>query len=168
MGVELTNEPRIIIKNKSFSFLLPLIGLKNYNNIINTYLGDVNEDLFNNKLYILCTKPNNFIKINKNFIKEYNVDEGIMYVCNIGGDILPEYNNFIKGKYSHFREHIKEALCKHVCRNTIKKPHQTQMYSILYRTKARKEEIENKLDVKLAEDAEYASIFNEEAEIYGL
>lgn len=175
MGVELKDndsnqklETTIITKNKSFSFLLPLYRLRNLHNILNTYLGDVEEDLFNSKLYILCSKENNFIDLNENFIKKYEVKHGIMYILYIPDNIKQEYELFLKGKYSKFKESSKEYLCNHACRNSEKKPHQTQMYSILYRTKNRKEEIEAKLDVKLSDDAEYASIFNEELEIYGL
>lgn len=171
MGLELKDDNKTntkIVINKSLLFILPLLKLKNNYNIINTYLGDVEEDLFNNKLYILCSIENDLIELNNSFIKKYTTNDGTMYVMSIPDSIKNDYDWFLKGKYSKFSKESKDYLCLNACKNTSKKPHETQMYSILYKTKARKEKIEQDLDVILDNDAEYASIFNDELEIYGL
>lgn len=161
-------EIKQIIRNKSFSFLLPLFKLRYYKNIINTYLGDVKEETaFNNNLYILSSEEDYYLSNNKNYIKHYDVPEGIMYVLKIPSEFESDYNQFLLGKYSKFNENTKKLLCNHACRNSIKKSHETQMYSILYRTEKRKIELEVALGVILPEDAEYASIFNEKMELYG-
>lgn len=156
-----------IIRNKSFSFLLPLFKLRDYKYIINTYLGDIKEDAFNNKLYILSSKEDNNLLKNNNYLNHYDTNDGIMYVMSIPDEYSNEYNNFLIGKYSKFSENAKLVLCNHACRNSIKKNYETQMYSILYRTEKRKIELEVCLGTILPEDAEYASIFNEQLEIYG-
>lgn len=168
MAEQVVEETKITI-NKSYYFLLPLFRLRYYKNIINTYLGDIREDeAFDDKLYILSSEEDYYLSNNDNYVKHYNVPEGIMYVLNVPDKFINEYNNFLLGKYSKFSNDTKKILCDHACRNSIKKNYETQMYSILYRTDKRKKEIEESLDVKLPEDAEYASIFNEKAEIYGL
>lgn len=166
MAEQLVKEVRIV-RNKSFSFLLPLFKLREYKHIINTYLGDIKEDAFNNKLYILSSKEDYNLLKNKNYLNHYDTDDGIMYVMSIPNEYSNEYNNFLIGKYSKFSNDVKTLLCNHACRNSSKKNYETQMYSILFRTEKRKLELEDYLDVKLDEDAEYASIFNEQLEIYG-
>lgn len=155
------------LKNQSYHFLLPLLEIRSHLGIIDTFLGDVNEDVFNNKLYILCESQNTHIENNENIIKSYEVEEGLMYVLNIPQKFDNEYINFLKGKYSKYSEESKEILCLKACKNSNKEPYETQVYAILYKTKARRDSIEEKLNVKLDEEAELASIFNEKLEIYG-
>ena len=155
-----------LIKNKSFFYILPLLNISSYSNIKQTYLGDVKEDVFDDKIYILCSNNNNFIEANNNFIKKYNTEDGIIYMLKVPDIYKDDYFHFLKGKYSKFSKKAKELLCKQACKNSIKSPHETQIYGILYKTEARKRELEKSLDVKLDIDAEYGSIFNSKSEVY--
>lgn len=168
--VENKLENKTII-NKSLSFLLPLFQLKNYNDIVNTYLGDANDtdnDFFSNKLYILCSREAHLIEYNKHCVNSYEVNDGIMYVMQIPEKYEEDYAKFLKGQYSKFTDDAKKVICSYACRNSIKKASDTIIYSILYKTPARKKELEEKLDVKLSDDAELASIYNPEREVYGI
>lgn len=156
------------VKNKSLYFMLPLLGLVNDNNIENTYLGSILDgEIFTGKIYILCNSKNEEIESNINFESVKEVSKGILYKLNFPEQFNPEYRLFLLGKYSKFGKEAKNILCKKASKGTAKEPHETNMYGIVHRTTAKKKELEEKLDVKLAWDAEYASIMNEELEIYG-
>src|SRR5690606_7568349 len=167
-GFEVRTE---IKRNKSFSFILPLIGLKMYNTIINTYIGDLDhtyngeEDV--NLIYVLSNSDNPILEANVNFINKYSKEEGFMYVYKIPKEFNNDYVMFLEGKYSKFSKRCKEILCNHSCRNSIRKPHETKMYSILYRTNKRRKELEEIIGEELPADAEYASILDLNSEIYG-
>ena len=95
-----------LIKNKSFFYILPLLNISSYSNIKQTYLGDVKEDVFDDKIYILCSNNNNFIEANNNFIKKYNTEDGIIYMLKVPDIYKDDYFHFLKGKYSKFSKII--------------------------------------------------------------
>lgn len=156
-----------ISQNKSFFFLFPLFKINNRRGIKNSYLGDFNkEGAFDNNLYILSENIHNELNMHENLIDKYTVNDGIMYVLNVPDEYTNDYKKFLSGQYSKYSKQAKEILCRSACRNNLKEPYETEIYSVLHKTKARKEYLEKWLDVKLEDDAEYASIFNVESEMY--
>lgn len=153
--------------NKSFFFLFPLFKVNNRRGIINSYLGDYSkEGSFDNKLYVLCENVHSELNNHKNTVDAYDTKNGVMYVLSIPDEFIEDYKKFLSGEYSKYSKTSKEVLTKSACRNSLKQPYETEIYSVLYKTKARKEYLENWLDVELEDDAEYASIFNVESELY--
>lgn len=93
----------------------------------------------------------------------------VMYVFDIKDDDLFEYYCFISGKYSKFTEEYKQKILKFTINPAIVAPASipnTNIYGILYRTKARKKVLEELIDSKVPTDNELESIPYEDQEIY--
>lgn len=152
--------------NQSFVFLLPLFNIKNTNAVVNTYLGN-NKTAFDNKLYILTEVSSNELESNIYLVDRYNTEDGMfMYELKIPEHFENDYNHFLNGKYSKFSEKAKDIIITKVARSSAKVAKDTVVHSILYKTEKRKKQLETDLDVKLPADAELASIFNINTEVY--
>ena len=159
---------QIINKNKSYVMLLPLLRLESHMYIINTYIGDMERNTLKNKLYVLCNRHNPYIE--KKYIVEdiRELDSGkIMYEIDFPEEFNDDFIKFLNGKYSEMSKRAKDIICKYNAKYSNKEIQQTSIYSILYKTKARKKFLEDLLGVTLEDSAELCSIINLEEEIYG-
>lgn len=153
--------------NQSFVFLLPLFNIRNTNVIVNTYLGN-SKTAFDNKLYVLTEVRSDEIENNIYLIDKYKTENGMfMYELKIPEHFENDYRHFLNGKYSKFSEKAKDAIITKIARSSAKASKDTIIYSILYKTEKRRKQLEKDLDVKLPADAELASIFNPDLELYG-
>ena len=87
----------------------------------------------------------------------------VLYIFNVPGEHLEDFCHFINGKYSKFSESYKKRILKF---HNVGK--ESTIGKILYRSKSRKKQLEEVLDlnIKIDKDAELYSIPKLEEEIY--
>ena len=168
--------------NRSTTYLLPLIaesiGIepKFYHLIENTYMFDSNNE-YENCFFIVqnfsfknpeYTAYEHRLTNNNLFLKLIDVNDKVIYIFKFPKEYIYEYTEFSKSKYSTFMDDAKKQI---ILFWTIIKGKQStganfvlKVKQILYKEKIFKNQIENKLGVKLDDTAELGSFvdINEE------
>lgn len=173
--------------NKSKTYLLPLLSefvkfdKKFYPYLQNTYIFD---DLgkFKNAIFVehdFSFKNPEFTLYENNFTEtEYFLDliditpEKVLYIFKFPDDYINEYELFKKGKYSHYDEDAKELILSFFAEmyehNIGAVPFLVKIKQILFKDEKLKREIEDRLNVKLPDDAELTDAINNENEVFEL
>lgn len=155
-------------KNKSCSFILPLLGKRRdyFEGLINCYLGDeVNKPLDSlTKLFVHMEQySDSYTKIDS-FDQFYKLDDDTyMLVYNIPSKLQDDYIRFYKGEYSKMSEDAKELICKFSSQRPVMN---SIVYKVLYKTADQKEAVEKLIGQKLPMDAEVYSIPDLDREVY--
>lgn len=151
------------MKNKSRHFLPQLVGLNQFEvGFLGCYIGDINEDLDFNHIYILMEEECGFLDIHPDTLKRRKVPEGYLYKLKIDDKYGRDLEKFYEGKYSEISEDGKQIMISY----SGLLPEESLCYNVLYKTKKRKEFIENVIGMELPEGMEYMSILNLSEEIY--
>jgi len=170
--------------NKSKTYLLPLLAevidldLKFYNNIVNTYIYDVNNN-YKDCFFILhdfsfrnpeFTAYEHKLTNSPYFIELVDIDNKVLYIYKFPEEYLPEYNNFKIGKYSQYGKDAKEILLNFFGTiysgnlNAIK--FLMTLKQVLFKDEKLKLKLETELKVTLPPDAELTDIMVEENETF--
>lgn len=149
------------VKNKSLSFIAPLIGVTNDKNIINCYLnyiGDSYNHTNDDKLFIRTYVEEDNFKNNNFLVTSFKdkKDNTLIYVFRRSMLVKENMLFFLKGEYSKFTDKAKKILEK---TNSSMKP-------IFNKCPKRRKFIEDLVGMKLPENAELSSITQIEKEIY--
>lgn len=165
--------------NKSFTYLLPLYCkyLKDENLELEEKLfvsfvdecycySNVNDQL-EKKFIIQLNRKNEdqellrkyLQNIKKSSIFDRLKNSGNHYFIyfNIPDEILKDYQNFIKGKFSKFKASNKIYILKFF-KDNVSLEFSTKVNQIFSKSKQKKEELEKELEVVLPEDSELSSI----------
>jgi len=173
--------------NKSKTYLLPLLSelvefdRKFFDNMHNVFIAD-DLNHYKDCLYILhdfsFRNPEFTLYENKLTRSEYFVDlvdvdnNQVLYVFKFPEEYMHEYNKFKEGKYSHFGVDAKELILEfytNVFQNNINAVNfLLKLKQILFKEKKLKTEIEDKLGIRLPNDAELTDVINVEDETYPL
>lgn len=151
--------------NKSIYFVLPMLGrpLDYYYNLLNTYLGDINDK--NNDigyLYILLEDFDNRLLDTKGYIYVRKAPpHGVLYKFKIDYEYYDDYIKFIEGRYSEFSINYKNQLYK-----LLPKPFKNSIvYKVITKSKELKKIIEDKVGQSIG-DQEVMSKPNLTKELY--
>lgn len=152
-------EEEFAIKNKSFTYLYPLLNIKE-KLPLNTYLFLNNDDTIRYELYCLFryNKYNEDLKKNKNYLRTINIGDYDIFVFSCER-FIPEYEYFIIGKYSKFRTLCKERILDRFSflqRNKsieVRKKY-NKILGILYKTDLYKKELEQQYKREINDDEE--------------
>lgn len=165
--------------NKSKTYILPLfstiINLKFIQNILNTYTHV--ENLYDDeKIFIISYKfinspefiqYENEIKNSKYYLTTIDDENNVNYVFKIPDSILYEYNKFLQGLYSEFREEKKRTILIFFIKLYSKiTPIYEEVFGVLYKTIERKNKIEKTLNIKLNAGNELSAKPDKEKETY--
>lgn len=164
-------------KNKSRTYLVPLLDTIipiNKSLLINTYLYDFNYPEYNltniTGLFVHLSwsesdvhkQYEQDILNSKNLKLHYEVDtNSYMVFLEFNKHQLEDVNNIINGHYSKINNENKKLMLKYWLVGMG-----SDLYGILYKTKARKAKIEEEYDILLGDDAELSSIFNLNDEVF--
>jgi len=173
MGLRATEElnPKkavAIRKNKSCSFILPLLGKPRayFDGLINCYLGDeMNKSQYTlNGIFIHIKDYYDSLTYIEYFNNFYKLeDDTYIFMYDIPDKFLNDYHKFYTGKYSQMSEEAKDLICNF----TGTKPIMNNIvYKVLYKTADQKEIIEKLIGEKLPFDAEVYSIPDLDKEVY--
>ena len=139
----------------------------------NTYFMNVfvwMEGMNSPRLYLLLRKGytdsfdklDKFVKDHENFIDRLEVDDfSYMYIFDVPDEYQEDFLSYIKGMYSKLSEKLKVKILDF---HSMKKNH--EIYGILYKSDKRRDKVEERLGLKLPENAELYHIIDEERETY--
>lgn len=155
---------------KTSNFLLPLIG---YNidffqpYLIESFLKEEGEEIVPYRIYsvfkwskkVEYTGFLDTLRNNQNYRGEFSLHGGdyTVILFEIPDKFKPDYDLFLKGKYSHFSKEAKEQLLKG-------RSPKSSMSDILSRSTRLRESWEKKLAMKIPASYELYSIYNIEEE----
>jgi len=154
-----------IKKNKTWDFLLPLVGipLPDYFSLYNVYLFDSEHNVDKYNLFV-CFKWHghkkfedslNIIRHNPQYRGEFSYQDGnyIVFILELLEEFKSEYDLFLEGKYSKFSDKAKEIICRHRSSDSIIK-------SILNKCNSLKEMWEKDLNIVISDSSELWSIYD--------
>lgn len=164
--------------NKSKTYLLPLLNQYvsiDYTELIdNTYIyihgfhecfGVMYKKDGDNAKFIRYCQD---LMDNSLFQSVIELDYYILFIFQFPDLYIPEYYNFINGFYSQFSKDSKRLIIKYTS-EVYRYPDLVQdVTHILYKNRARKEKLEQELEIKLDEDAELSSIIDKDEETFNL
>jgi hypothetical protein len=156
-------------------FLLPSIGLQRKDilkyGFIDAYIDDIHHEPHYEESIYLLFRPKDMLplqvfidqeyKRTKQLIEDYDYAGGyVVAVYEIPEEFKPEYNLFLKGKYSRFRKRYTDLFPKMVEIMTDGRmtPQYSLPYHIFNRTDAMRNFWEEKFETRLDEDAEMYSV----------
>ena len=84
-----------------------------------------------------------------------------MYIFDVPDEYQEDFLSYIKGMYSKLSEELKVKILDF---HSMKKNH--EIYGILYKSDKRRDKVEERLGLKLPENAELYHIIDEERETY--
>ena len=176
----------MVKSNKSRTYLLPLIapliGIEErfYDLIENTFMFD-SENQYKDCFFIIqnfsfknpeFTAYEHRITNNDLFVKAVDIKDKVIYIYKFPKEYTHEYYEFTNSNYSTFLEDAKKQILKFW---TVIKGKQIsgasfilKIKQILYKDKKLKEELENRLKVKIADDAELGSLVDLNSETINL
>lgn len=175
-----------IKSNISKTYLLPLLSelvdfdKKYHDNIVNTYITD---DLgkYKDCLFILhkfsfknpeYTRYENQLIKNECFVDLIDVGNDVLYIFKFPEEYMFEYNKFIAGKYSEYKNDAKELILNffgEIYKGNINAVNfLIKVKQILFKDKKLKNKLELELGVKIPDNAELRSIINLDEETFNL
>lgn len=177
----LEKKKTFLLRNKTFTFLLPMLGssVKNFINVSACFISDYHKPDIKNKILLLVRTTHTFSEElhdwlvgNDNFDGFYSVDEEyMMYVFTLPEKYKKNYFLFLEGKYSLMDDDYKNHIIhfhlsnrsKFVDNSDIEKVKQ-----VLYRDEELYIKLEKALDVKIPRSQEIGSIYDIEKEQFNL
>jgi len=160
--------------NKSYSYLLPLFNEEcpvdgDFYIVLENVYTRYNEK---EGYFVLCYKNvqnENFYNYvsrlheNKLFVESYTEEEFLYLVFNFPDAFKYEYNCYLNGKFSKFRDSAKRIIVEYVLK-THKEASAESVRRVLNRDPALRDSIEKALGIKLDENSELSSFPNKASE----
>lgn len=154
--------------NKCYSYLLPLFNEickidPDYYIMLDNVYTRYNDELNKFTLSYKNNENEGFIKYIKNlhdnelFIESFEKDELIYIVFDFPEDYLHEYNCYINGRFSKFRDSAKLIILDYIL-GVHKIGSAENLRKVLYKEKELKESLEFKLGLTISDDLELSSI----------
>ena len=171
----LEDEKKIVIVNKSKSYLLPLldkyIGVEFLYDIENTFINidghvECMAILYKRNITPQVVKYFNRLREHSLYRKEIILKNYVLFIFEFPEQFLKEYKYFHLGLYSKFSIDAKKIITRFISNNYQYPELIEDMVQILYKNKARKEKLEEQLGIKLSDDAELTSVIDEEEETF--
>jgi len=172
--------------NKSKTYLLPLlaevidIDIRFFNNLINTYIFDVNG-IYENCFFILhdfsfknpeFTAYEHKLTNTEYFVDLVDIDNRVLYIYKFPEEYIVEYNYFKEGKYSKFEKDAKDKIINffgNIYKGNLNAVNfLLTLRQVLYKDNKLKEKLEKELGVLLPEDAELTDIISVEDETFDI
>lgn len=151
------------MKNKSRHFLPQLIGLNQFElGFINCYIANLTDELDFNHIYILMDKNCCQLDLHPETVDKKETNDGNLYKIRIEDKYERDLVKFYEGRYSEISDDAKQLMVNF----SGLMPEDSLCYNVLYKTKQRKEFIEDVIGMELPEGQEYMSILNLSEEIY--
>lgn len=163
-----------VSRNKSFTYLLPLIGEKGsqYTNVSGCFYGDKDHPEHEGKILLLYRLHKDWsdnlvdwVESNPFFVEKYHVDWRYwMFVFDIPEGMEWNYECFINGKYSFMDDDYKRHILSfHGDVNTMDI---TAVRNVLYRAEEAYERLEEMLDVVIPREQEVSSVPDDQFELF--
>lgn len=163
--------------NKSKSYLIPLlnteINIKFLEHLDNTFININNWKecialLYNHDI-ILEDKGAEYLKYLKGhdlFISANRFENHFLFIFKFPEAYLEDYYYFKKGYYSFIRQPSKVKIVEFTSKNYKYPDIVQELVHILYKNKLKREQLEEKLGIKLPDDCELSSKIDEEEETF--
>ena len=159
--------------NKSKSYLIPLLNtevkLQYIEYLVNSYINingwkecivllyDYDILLENN-----CAEYLKYLREHKLFISASRLENHLLFVFKFPEEYLQDYYSFKEGAYSLIRQSSKTKIIEFISKYYQYPDIVQELVHILYKNKQKKEQLEEKLGIKLSDNCELSSKINEE------
>lgn len=162
------------IKNKSFSYILPLCGdnYKDFETCLGCFVGSTLTPDLDKKIYLLYNTDYSQYSYHDDWLCSHNLfydkfsvtEDYVMYIFNLPRGYEHIYDLFINGKYSKLDDEYKNHII-HFYKDHFETDN---MKDVLYKSEKLRKKWEERIGQLIPKEMEVASIPNKEQEFFDI